>query len=182
MGTMHLLFLLCLSPPRRIGENQLIVKAAQQIAHWRGGRGKESCFMMASSSIIFSISLAGGGGRKENCFMMSSSSVIVVLGGGGRGIGTVSCYSYLGEGIMCQLQRTPKSRAWFKPRLRLEHLGPIINSQFWMPYMSLPFTSEILVLHQFILLLISFHLSWLFNSLLPMRWEINCWSFFNKKS
>ena len=88
MGTMHLLFLLCLSPPRRIGENQLIVKAAQQIAHWRGGRGKESCFMMASSSIIFSISLAGGGegGRKENCFMMSSSSVIVVLGGrGGKG-------------------------------------------------------------------------------------------------
>ena len=85
MGTMHLLFLLCLSPPRRIGENQLIVKAAQQIAHWRGGRRKESCFMMASSSIIFSISLAGGGGRKENCFMMSSSSVIVVLGGEGEG-------------------------------------------------------------------------------------------------
>ena len=60
---------------------------------------------------------------------------------------------------MCQLQRTPKSRARFKPRLRLEHLGPIINSPYWMPYMSLPFTSEILVLHQFILLLISFHLS-----------------------
>ena len=46
--------------------------------------GKESCFMMASSSIIFSISLAGGG-RKENCFTMSSSSVIVVLWGGGGG-------------------------------------------------------------------------------------------------
>ena len=185
---MHLLFLLCLSPPRRIGENQLIVKVAQQIAHWRGGRGRGekkivSWWLQVVSS--FSISLAGGGGkRKENFFMMSLSSVIVVLSGvgGGRGIGTVSCYSYLGEGIMCQLQRTPKSRAWFKPRLRLEHLGPIINSQYWMPYMSLPFTSEILVLHQFILLLISFHLSWLFNSLLPMRWGINCWYFFNKKS
>ena len=80
-------------------------------------RGKESCFMMASSSIIFfhfPRGGRGGGKRKENFFMMSLSSVIVVLSGGGdggRGIGTVSCYSYLGEGIMCQLQRTPKSQA-----------------------------------------------------------------------
>ena len=73
MGTMHLLLLLCLSPPRRIGENQLIVKAAQQIAHWRGGgererereRGKESCFMMASSSIIFPFPSRGGGGEEK---------------------------------------------------------------------------------------------------------------------
>ena len=92
MGTMHLLLLLCLSPPRRIGENQLIVKVAQQIAHWRGGerereRGKENCFMMASSSVIFFHFPRGGGKRKENFFMMSLSSVIVVLSGVGGGKG-----------------------------------------------------------------------------------------------
>ena len=74
----------------------------------------------------------GGGG---NCLRKLFHDVLKVVssfpfpsrgggegeGGGGRGIGTVSCYSYLGERIMCQLQGTPNSRNKFKPRLRLEH-------------------------------------------------------------